>query len=641
MSTHEYNEPSIVIGTAGHIDHGKSTLVQALTGTDPDRLVEEKRRGITIELGFARLDLPGGATVGIVDVPGHEKFVRQMIAGATGIDAAILVVAADDGIMPQTREHLAVLRLLSVPQIVVALTKCDMVDEEWVEFMSGEIHAALACGPYAEAEIIPVAAREGRGLDELKAALANIVSKQQHAHHEGFLRMPIDRSFTVKGAGTVVTGSLWSGTVAPGDTVRVLPSGKKTRVRSVQIHGEGVDAAFSGHRVAMNLADVSRDDVRPGDFITALDAPDASDRFDCELTYFDCENASSALESGSTVRVAHGTKEVFGRVLFMDGHAKLKQNEQATAQIRLDEPLCVLRGDRFVIRAATPVRVIGGGRVLAGHPRRRSILSESDKAVLSALACDDVAAAAQAYIEEPNAIRTVADIAGALDVSEAEAARIAKTIVGKNIVAEGSDADPLFATKQTLQRAASKIASTLLKFHATSPNELGMPKAALNHAALPSLNGTRFDAALAVALEKGDVVSMDGVLSHATAGAAAHARAQERADAAFALLEGTLTPPFADGVTSSLNCTKSEAYAALGDLEEQGCAVKIDRDLYYDAAVFNKLVEAVRAHIEAKGPSLTTDLKDAMGVSRKYAIPVLEALDDRGITKRDDDLRTL
>lgn len=540
---HEYNEPSIVIGTAGHIDHGKSTLVQALTGTDPDRLVEEKRRGITIELGFARLDLPGGASVGIVDVPGHEKFVRQMIAGATGIDAAILVVAADDGIMPRTREHLAVLRLLSVPQIVVALTKCDMVDEEWVEFMSGEIHAALACGPYAEAEIIPVAAREGRGLDELKAALANIVSKQQYAHHEGFLRMPIDRSFTVKGAGTVVTGSLWSGTVAPGDTVRVLPSGKKTRVRSVQIHGEGVDAAFSGHRVAMNLADMSRDDVRPGDFITALDAPNASDRFDCELTYFDCENASSALESGSTVRVAHGTKEVFGRVLFMDGHAKLKQNEQATAQIRLDEPLCVLRGDRFVIRAATPVRVIGGGRVLAGHPRRRSILSESDKAMLSALACDDVTAAAKAYIEEPNAIRTVADIAGALDVSEAEAARIAKTIVGKNIVAAGSDADLLFATKQTLQRAASKIASTLLKFHATSPNELGMPKAALNHAALPSLNGTRFDAALAVALEKGDVVSMDGVLSHATAGAAAHARAQERANAAFALLEGTLTPP--------------------------------------------------------------------------------------------------
>ena len=641
MSTHEYNEPSIVIGTAGHIDHGKSTLVQALTGTDPDRLVEEKRRGITIELGFARLDLPGGASVGIVDVPGHEKFVRQMIAGATGIDAAILVVAADDGIMPQTREHLAVLRLLSVPQIVVALTKCDMVDEEWIEFMNGEIHAALASGPYAEAEIIPVAAREGRGLDELKAALANIVSKQQHAHHEGFLRMPIDRSFTVKGAGTVVTGSLWSGTVAPGDTVRVLPSGKKTRVRSVQIHGESVDAAFSGHRVAMNLSDVSRDDVRPGDFITALDAPDASDRFDCELTYFDCENASSALESGATVRVAHGTKEVFGRVLFMDGHAKLKQNEQATAQIRLDEPLCVLRGDRFVIRAATPVRVIGGGRVLAGHPRRRSILSESDKAVLSTLASDDVAAAAQAYIEEPDAIRTVADIAGALDASEADAARIAKTVVGKNIVAAGTDADPLFATKQTLQRAASKIASTLLKFHATSPNELGMPKAALNHAALPSLNGTRFDAALAVALEKGDIVSMDGVLSHATAGAAAHARAQERANAAFALLEGSLTPPFADGVISALNCTKSEAYAALGDLEEQGRAVKIDRDLYYDAAVFDKLVEAVRAHIESKGPSLAADLKDAMGVSRKYAIPVLEALDDKGITKRDGDLRTL
>lgn len=638
---HEYNEPSIVIGTAGHIDHGKSTLVQALTGIDPDRLAEEKRRGITIELGFARLDLPNGEAVGIVDVPGHEKFVRQMIAGATGIDAAILVVAADDGIMPQTREHLAVLRLLSVPQIVVALTKCDMVDEEWVEFVSDEVRAALSGGPYADAEIVPVAARNGQGLDELKAALVAMVEKRQRVHHEGFLRMPIDRSFVVKGAGTVVTGSLWSGSVAVGDEARILPSGKKTRIRSVQIHGESVDRAFSGHRVAMNLADVGRDDVHPGDFIAAEETPAASDRFDCELTYLDCEDPASALKSGDVVRVAHGTKETFGRVLLMNGSSTLSQNEQALAQIRVDEPLCVLRDDRFVIRSATPVRVIGGGRILAGHPRRRSILTPSDAATLSALSQSDIQAAAKAYIEEANAIRSASDIAGALDISQAEACAIARSLGGNGIVESGSADAPLFSTKSTLQKYASKIASTLLKFHAASPNELGMTKAALNHAALPSLDASRFNAVLDVAQSKGDVISVDGVVSHATAGAAAHAKAKKRADAVFALLKGSTTPPFADGVIESIGCSKSEAYAALGDLSADGRAVKIDRDLFYDANVFESLVSAVRSHIEKNGASNAADLKEAMGLSRKYAIPVLEALDDRGITKRNGDLRSL
>ena len=637
----EYNGPSIVIGTAGHIDHGKSTLVQALTGVDPDRLAEEKRRGITIELGFARLDLPSGESVGIVDVPGHEKFVRQMIAGATGIDAAILVVAADDGIMQQTREHLAVLRLLSVPQIVVALTKCDMVDDEWVEFVSDEIRAALANGPYADAPIMPVAAREGRGLDELKSALCTMVGAHRHAHREGFLRMPIDRSFTVKGAGTVVTGSLWSGSVAPGDEVLVLPAGKKTRVRSVQIHGDAVDAAFSGHRVAMNLADMGRDEVRPGDFIAAVDAPAASDRFDCELTYFDCEGNGGELKSGETVRVAHGTKETFGRVLLMDGKTELSQSEQAFAQIRLDEPLCVLRGDRFVIRAATPVRVIGGGRVLAGHPRRRSILSPCDKTMLTALADDDVQSAAKAYIEEPGALRGVTEIAGALDLDRADALRIARAACSGQIICTGNQDDPLFTTKASLQKATSKIASTLLKFHAASPNELGMSRAALNHAALPSFDEARFDAALCAAIAKGDVVAISGVLSHATAGAAAHARAEQRANDAFSLLKGTLTPPFADEAIGLLGCSKGEAYAALGNLVDDGRAVKIDRDLFYDAAVFDDMAASVRVHIESHGPSSASDLKDAMGISRKYAIPVLEALDDRGITKRNGDLRSL
>ena len=260
----------LVLGTAGHIDHGKSALVQALTGTDPDRLAEEKQRGITIQLGFAQLELPDGRTMGVVDVPGHEKFVRQMIAGATGIDVALLVIAADDGVMPQTVEHIAVLQMLGVRSCVVALTKIDLVDDDWVEFVADDVRARLATTPYAQAPIVPVSSKRGDGLDNLLAALQDASDATSKVSHGDVMRLPVDRVFTIKGAGTVVTGTLWSGSVSPGDTVEILPSGKKSRVRSVQIHGKDAQHAQLGNRVAVNLADASTDEVSPGDMLAAV-----------------------------------------------------------------------------------------------------------------------------------------------------------------------------------------------------------------------------------------------------------------------------------------------------------------------------------------------------------------------------------
>lgn len=259
--------PDLVLGTAGHIDHGKSTLVQALTGTDPDRLAEEKQRGITIELGFAQLVLPDGTAMGVVDVPGHEKFVRQMIAGSTGIDVALLCIAADDGIMPQTEEHLAVLELLAIPTCVVALTKCDLVDDEWAAFMADEVRGRLASTPYANADVVPVSSRTGAGLDELRAAIQKAAHATARRATSSTLRLPVDRSFTIKGAGTVITGTLWSGIAAVGGEVEIMPAGTRTRIRSVQVHGKPVDAAAAGHRTALNLNAVSTEQVRPGDFL--------------------------------------------------------------------------------------------------------------------------------------------------------------------------------------------------------------------------------------------------------------------------------------------------------------------------------------------------------------------------------------
>ena len=278
-------QTDLVLGTAGHIDHGKSSLVLALTGTDPDRLAEEKQRGITIELGFARLALPDGTVLGVVDVPGHERFVRQMIAGSTGIDLALLCIAADDGIMPQTEEHLAVLELLGIRTCVAALTKTDLVDEEWALFMADEVRGRLAGTPFADADIVPVSSRTGAGLPELQEALTRAARTTRRAKAGSRLRLPVDRVFSIKGAGTVVTGTLWSGSARMGDEVEVLPSGLRTRVRSVQVHGEPVDRADAGHRVALNLNAVSTDEVRPGDFLAAPGAASATDRFDAHLAF--------------------------------------------------------------------------------------------------------------------------------------------------------------------------------------------------------------------------------------------------------------------------------------------------------------------------------------------------------------------
>ena len=303
----------LVLGTAGHIDHGKSTLVQALTGTDPDRLSEEKQRGITIELGFAQLELPDGSAMGVVDVPGHERFVRQMIAGSTGIDVALLCIAADDGIMPQTEEHLAVLQLLAVPTCVVALTKCDLVDEEWALFMEDEVRTRLAGTPYATAAIVPVSARTGQGLDMLREAIQLAARGTAGRAEQEAMRLPVDRSFTIKGAGTVVTGTLWSGIAHVGDEVEVLPSGLRTRIRGIQMHGQAVEQASSGHRTALNLNAVTTDDVRPGSFICTPDAVTPTDHFDVDITYLGLPDQDKPLETGCRVHVAHGTTECIGR----------------------------------------------------------------------------------------------------------------------------------------------------------------------------------------------------------------------------------------------------------------------------------------------------------------------------------------
>ena len=633
----------LVLGTAGHIDHGKSSLVRALTGVDPDRLAEEKARGITIELGFARLELPDGTALGVVDVPGHERFVRRMIAGATGVDLALLCVAADDGVMPQTEEHLAVLDLLGVRTGVVALTKIDLADAEWVAFASDEVRARLAGTPFADAEIVPVSSRTKEGLGELKAALARAAARTARSKAGSLLRLPVDRAFSVKGAGTVVTGTLWSGTAAAGDEVEVLPSGARARIRGVQMHGEAVERAEAGHRVALNLNALSVDEARPGCFLASPGSLRVTDRFDAEVRYLGTPGAARPLESGARVRVAHGTRETGGRVLLMGGRGALAPKESAFAQIRLDEPLPVSWRDRFVLRSASSARVVGGGAVLRAHPRRSTALDPATEALLAALRDEDEAAAARAAFALEALPTTAEELAAAAGVGEGAARRELAALAeeGGAVALPSRDGRPRYAAPRALQRHRAALENALLRFHAEEPDQAGIAKDALRRRCLPRATPECFDALLADAVARGAAEADEGRVSHPRAGAGARKRDEEAAEALRAALAAAgAAPPAASELAAGCGFEPAVARRALGALERQGRVVRVSADLCFDAAALGALEAAARERLAA-GPATAAELKEAMGTSRKYAIPLLEHFDGKGLTRREGDLRVL
>src|SRR3954468_16336167 len=388
---------SVVVGTAGHIDHGKSSLVLALTGTDPDRLKEEKARGITIELGFAHA-LIGDVNMAFVDVPGHERFVKNMLAGVGGIDAVLLVIAADESVMPQTREHFAICRLLEIPAGVVALTKVDLVDEDTLEIARDEARELIEGSLIAGAPIVPVSARTGVGLDALRDALARVSATTNDRAADGHPRLPIDRVFSMRGFGTVVTGTLTSGTIGVDDELILQPGDRRVKVRGVQVHGAAAPRASAGRRVALNLGGVDVADVSRGQTLTRAGALDETRRFDAAI---DLLPDARPLRHGARVRFHQGTTELLGRVALAQG-IELQPGERAFARIRLEAPAVLTRGDRFILRQYSPSITVGGGRVIDPAPARSPIRHAAALGRFTRLAGSDVEAAS-AVLEERRA----------------------------------------------------------------------------------------------------------------------------------------------------------------------------------------------------------------------------------------------
>jgi selenocysteine-specific elongation factor len=610
---------ALTLGTAGHIDHGKTALVRALTGVDTDRLPQERERGISIELGFARLQLPSGQSLSVVDVPGHERFVRTMVAGATGIDLFLLVVAADDGVMPQTREHVAVMELLEVPAGVVALTKADLVSDAQATAARVGVAELLADGPYARAPLVTVSAARGTGLDELRAQLeAAAGAAPSSGALSGPARLHVDRSFSLQGIGTVVTGTLWSGGVARGDSVRIEPGGRRARVRGIEVHSEPRERAGAGQRVALNLAGVDRSEVRRGEVVVAGDAAaSAGHLLDVELRLLP---GARPLRHGARVHVHHGTRETPARVAFLESEL-LEPGEQGLAQLRLERPLLAVTGDRFVVRSVAPADTVGGGRVLDPSPRRHG---RGDVHVrrLRALGSGDPLELLRVEIERAGS--------GLGDEGRADELRLLEA--AGDAVAVGDRTRRWFAPR-LLDRARADLLAAAKAGDDPRPRSA----AALAHAA-----GLDADGAGAVL----DSLSAEGAVTRRDGGYAPPRDTPEPPDpVACRLVEllaaDGLEPRSVDALAAEAEVSPAGARERLDRLAASGDVTRVKPGLYYHPAGLERARAEVVSLCEREGSATIASLRDRLATSRKYAQAVLEHLDGARVTRRVGDEHVL
>ena len=596
-------ECPVIVGTAGHVDHGKSALIEALTGKNPDRLEVERRRGMTVELGFGELALPSGKIVGLVDVPGHAHYLRAMVQGATGIDVAVLVVSAVEGVMPPTREHVHVLELLGVTHMVVALTMCDLADSEMTELAELDVDDFLSGTVFAGAPIVPVSSRTGEGVDALLAALDECVDacwcacRYRSERTDAAPRLPIDRCFAIKGAGTVVTGTLHDAPVAVGDELVALPSRTVCRVRGIQVHGD-TQRALPGQRVALNLV---------GDGVAALDRGEMLGvegrfgqtlRFMMTFTYLGREGAKPrVLKSGARVHVMAGTAEVVGRIMLMEGEAPMAVGETRAVQVRLEEPLPLRAGDHAVVLSYSPVMLIGGGRVLLSRCRRSRELAEGERVLYAALEAGDVAGAVDAWLALQALPVTAADVVAALDAAAGDVEASLRALVDQGAVRELVAGDvSLYASAAGLDAAMGSLASTLSAMHAAAPKETGFTPGAVAHAAWPAADDAVAAALFAEGCSRGVCASEGAEVFDPHSAAAAARVVREACERIVALLdEAGLDAPTLPEVGEQLQLDRDTMTRALRELSLNRSIVKVERDVALSAAAEAHARELVAA----------------------------------------------
>ena len=615
---------SLILGTAGHIDHGKTSLVRALSGVDTDRLAEEKKRGITIELGFASYSPKQGCSFGIVDVPGHEGFVRTMVAGATGMDLVLLVVAADEGVMPQTREHMAIVRLLGVGGMVVALTKTDLVDEEWLELVAEDAQDLLDGTPYEDSEIVPVSVDDPASLAELSRALVRCGSAARERAVDDLFRLPVDRVFAVEGAGTVVTGTLWSGALSRGDTVRILPGGGEARVRAVQVHGAQVDRAEAGQRTALALtgASVRRGMIARGDVLVTHPSWSPSMMLTVELDAL--HDSGWRLVAGQRVRVHLGTVERMARVALF-ATDEVRPGEPALAQLRLEGPVVARSGDRIVVRSYSPVTTIAGGVVLEPAPPKRKRISRAETSALEALsqggepAVRGAAALAEWQGLDANALGVLAGWTGTPANLPRDFPLIDAHLFDPDVVADGE----------------ARILAAVRRHHETRSLEAGA-RLDMLRASLPARSHPRFADGLAGRLAAAGRLVIEGKVARLPDFEAALSPDDDRIASRImeALAAARLQGPTTDELKARLPGAGPRLEAILEFLRAQGRIHRLGDAFWVDAGALASGATSVVEHFAGQSGLGPADFREVLPVTRKHLIPVLAHFDSVGVTHR-------
>lgn len=630
----------IILGTAGHIDHGKTSLVRFLTGIDTDRLKEEKERGITIELGFASMDLPDGIHIGIVDVPGHERFVRNMVAGVTGIDMVAMIIAADESIMPQTREHLEICCLLGLQHGLVVLTKKDLVEQEWLDMVIDDIRAFTAGTFLEDAPVVPVSSATGEGMDLLVETFEKIAEKIPERNSTGLFRIPVDRVFTMKGFGTVITGTLASGNISVGDNVMIYPERITSKIRGIQVHNKPVERARAGMRTAINFQGLDLDQVNRGDVIALPDTLKPSYLLDASFTYL--KSNSRPLRNRFKIRFHVGTAELHGNLIILD-QDQVEPGESVLVQIRLDTPVSCVKDDRFVLRSESPVRTIGGGVILNPIPQKHKRLRENVSEGLASITAGDMEAGIDFQIEQAGYSGiSFDDLRLVTNLSDKKLDSVLSRLLSDRKVVQTDRENRLFIHGKILASFNEKAMILLSNYHRLNPLKNGMPKEELKSKFPDFAGGKFFNYVINRLIREGRVIQNENIVYLSDHKVSLHEDQKVIREKILRIYSvNGLTPPLFKQMTEELNIDSQAAKDVLLLLVKEGAITRVKDDLFFEASAINVLENQLIEFLVANGEITAPLFKDMTGLSRKYLIPLLEYFDSINLTIRVGDSRKL
>ncbi|NLN14466.1 MAG: selenocysteine-specific translation elongation factor [Tissierellia bacterium] len=631
----------MIIGTAGHIDHGKTTLIRALTGRNTDRLIEEQKRGISIDLGFAFFNLPRGQRAGIIDVPGHEKFIKNMLAGVMGMDIILLVVAADEGVMPQTKEHLAILDLLGIEKGLIVITKMDLVDEELLELVEEEIRDEVKGTFLENSPIVRVSSTEGKGIDQLIKLLDDYVKDMEERDISDLPRMPIDRVFTISGFGTVVTGTLLSGTLRVGDEVQIYPDNLLGRIRSLQVHDEDTEVAYAGQRVAANLVGIKKDDIERGQVLAAVGQMMPTRMLDVKVKLL--EGIDRTIKSRTRLRLYLGTKELFCRIQLLDREI-LNPGEEAYAQLRLEEETVCKRGDRFILRFYSPMFTIGGGIVLEPIAKKKKAL---DHRAIEELKLKEVGSEEEIleYIIKDNSSKfpSLKDIAAITSISETRLKEdIYKLVMMDRVIVLDLTKDKYLLHKSFYMELRDRIVEELKEYHESFPLRPGIKKEMIRNKYINNAPARLGDLFIQSLIEDGLIVQeFDTIRLKDFQPKMNEEQLRIKRDIIRTYEEKGFMVPKAEEILASLDYKEGDKLEVFNALIYKGELIRLKEDLYLLNTLYQEALGLLKDHIMKKGSITIAELRDLLNTNRKVALFILELFDQRKITKREDNRRIL